>query len=102
VIPSVKEWHKKYGEQGLTIIGIHSPEFDYEKQTANVEQAIKRFGIPYRVMLDNDFKNWNAFRNHYWPSLYLIDKDGYIRFNHLGEGGYVEVEAKIRELLVES
>ncbi len=102
MIPSLKGWHQKYSDQGLTIIGVHSPEFDYEKQTANVEQAIRRFGLLYRVALDNDFQNWNAYRNRYWPSFYLIDKQGYIRYNHIGEGDYDKVEAVIKQLLAES
>ncbi len=85
----------------MTIIGVHSPEFDYEKQQANVEQAIKRFGIPYRVALDNDFQNWRTFRNQYWPTFYVIDKQGYIRYVHIGEGDYEKVEAIIQQLLAE-
>lgn len=84
------------------MIGVHSPEFAYEKEKANVEQAIKRFGLTYRVALDNDFQNWNAFHNRYWPTFYLIDKEGYIRFTHIGEGEYDKVEAVIRQLLAES
>jgi len=102
VIPSLKEWHNKYSAQGFNVIGVHAPEFDYEKQTANVEQAIKRFGLPYRVVLDNDFKNWRAFHNQYWPTFYLIDKEGYIRYTHIGEGDYDKVEAIIKQLLAES
>ncbi|MBI1800372.1 MAG: redoxin domain-containing protein [Chloroflexi bacterium] len=101
MIPSLKEWQAKYGAQGLTIIGVHAPEFDYEKVQANVEQAIKRFGLSYRVALDNDFRNWNAYHNRYWPAFYLIDKEGYIRFVHIGEGDEEKVEAVIRQLLAE-
>lgn len=101
MIPSLKGWNQKYGEQGLTIIGVHSPEFDFEKQTANVADAIQRFGLPYRVALDNDFTNWKNYRNHYWPSLYVIDREGYIRFNHIGEGNEQQVESVIQQLLAE-
>ena len=101
MIPSLKGFHQKYAGQGLTIIGVHSPEFEFEKQTANVLTAIQRFGLPYRVALDNDFKNWNNYRNHYWPSVYVIDREGYIRFNHIGEGNEQQVEAVIQQLLAE-
>ena len=70
--------------------------------TANVQQAIKRFGIPYLVAQDNDFANWNAYRNHYWPSLYLIDKEGYLRFNHIGEGDYDKIDTAVQPLLSET
>ena len=101
VIPALKGWHEKYGSQGLTIIGVHTPEFDFERQTANVADAIRRFGLPYRVALDNDMQNWNNYRNHYWPSYYLIDRAGYIRYNHIGEGNEQQVESVIQQLLAE-
>jgi redoxin len=102
VIPSLKELNHKYGDKGLTIIGVHSPEFDFEHDKVNVQQAIQRFGLPYRVVQDNDFANWNAYRNHYWPSLYLIDKEGYLRYNHIGEGDYDKIDAAVRQLLGET
>lgn len=85
----------------MTIIGVPSPEFADEKQQANVEQAIQRFGLPYRVALDNDVRNWRALRNQYWPTFYLIDKEGYIRYVHIGEGDYEKVEGVIQQLLAE-
>ena len=91
-IPHLNELYKKYGDQGLQIIGLHTPEFAFEKVQANVEDAVKRFGIKYPVVLDNDFSTWNAYGNHYWPRTYLIDMDGYIVYDHIGEGGETETE----------
>ena len=98
----MKEWTKKYGAQGFAVIGVHSPEFYFEKDVTVVEGAIKHFGINYRVALDNDFQNWRAFRNHYWPGTYLIDKEGYIRLIHIGDGEIEKLEPVIRLLLSES
>lgn len=84
-IPAVRELYSLYKDQGLIVIGMHSPEFDYEKQLNNVTDALARLDVPYPVALDNDFTIWNAFRNRYWPSLYFIDKRGVIRRNHIGE-----------------
>ena len=80
---------------------MHSPEFDYEKELANVKQAVKRVGIQYPVGIDNDFANWRRYRNSYWPARYLVDKRGVIRFNHIGEGGDEETRAWIDRLLAE-
>jgi hypothetical protein len=90
-----------YRERGLTIIGVHSPEFDYEKELPNVQAAVKRLKIDYPVAIDNDFDNWNRYFNRYWPSRYLIDKRGTIRFTHIGEGAYDETRAVIEKLLAE-
>ncbi len=84
-IPAVRELHNTYRADGLVVIGVHSPEFSYEKDVDNVKDAIARLEVPYAVALDNDFKTWRAFNNRYWPSLYLIDKRGVIRYNHIGE-----------------
>jgi len=100
-IPRLNELYEKYGDQGLEIIGLHTPEFAFEKVQKNVEDAVARFGIKYPVVLDNDFSTWNAYENRYWPRKYLIDIDGYIVYDHIGEGGYEETEAKILELLAE-
>lgn len=100
-LPYLKAWHEKYGKSGLVIIGVHTPEFNFEKQRANVEKAVKDFGINYPVALDNDYETWNAYHNHYWPRKYLIDKNGVIRHDHAGEGGYEETEKVIVELLAE-
>ena len=84
-IPAVRELHQTYKESGLVVIGVHSPEFNYEKELDNVKEAIQRLDVPYPVAIDNDFTTWRAFGNRYWPSLYLIDKRGVIRYKHIGE-----------------
>jgi thiol-disulfide isomerase/thioredoxin len=100
-LPYLVDWNQKYSDKGLAIVGIHSPEFEFEKNIDNVKQAVTRFGIKYPVLLDNDHGTWNAFQNSYWPRKYLIDSEGYIRYDHIGEGGYVETENAIRNLLAE-
>ncbi len=97
----MREWHHKYGDQGLTIIGNHYPEFRYEEDLENLKEAIVRLDVPYAVAQDNDGATWRAYRNRYWPTLYLIDKRGHIRYQHIGEGRYVETEAAIQALLSE-
>ena len=101
VMPSLKEWHAKYKDQGLVIIGNHFPEFSYEKDLANLKDAIARDDIQYAVAQDNDGATWRAYKNHYWPALYLIDKQGHIRYVHIGEGRYKETEENIQTLLAE-
>ena len=101
-LPYLKDWHDKYADLGLTIIGVHTPEFDFEKKKENVIDAVAEYGLKYPVVQDNDFGTWRAFENRYWPAKYLIDKDGYIRYTHFGEGAYQETEEKIRELLMET
>jgi len=98
-LPHVKQWYESYKDYGLTIIGIHTPEFAFEKSINNVENAIERFGITYPVALDNDYQTWRAYDNHYWPAHYLINQNGIIVKTHFGEGGYVEMENSIRALL---
>ena len=83
------------------MIGVHSPEFSYEKNADNVQNAIKELNIPYAVAIDNDFKIWNAYRVWAWPSMYILDKQGVIRFSHVGEGAYAESERMIQQLLKE-
>ncbi|OGJ02212.1 hypothetical protein A3G98_02165 [Candidatus Nomurabacteria bacterium RIFCSPLOWO2_12_FULL_37_8] len=100
-IPYLNEWHKKYEDEGLVIIGLHTPEFSFEKIQKNVEKAVKDFGIEYPVVLDNDFSTWNAYENRYWPRKYLIDIDGYIVYDHAGEGQYRETEVAIQKALGE-
>lgn len=100
-LPYLNAWHKKYSDKGLVIIGVHTPEFEFEKKIENVQKAVERFGIEYPVVLDNDFSTWNAYQNRYWPRKYLIDIDGFIVYDHIGEGGYDETERKIQELLEE-
>ena len=101
VIPSLIDWYGKYHSKGLVIIGNHFPEFDYEANLSNLKQAIIRLQIPFPVAQDNDGKTWNAYNNHYWPTLYLIDKQGNIRYEHIGEGSYTETEAAIQTLLLD-
>ena len=100
-LPYLVDWNHKYSDKGLVIVGVHSPEFEFEKNIDNVKQAVTRFGIEYPVLLDNDHGTWNAFQNSYWPRKYLVDSDGYIRYDHIGEGGYVETENAIKNLLSE-
>ena len=100
-LPHLIEWDAKYRDKGLVIIGVHTPEFEFEKKTENVREAVQRFGIKYPVVQDNNYATWQAFSNRYWPHKYLIDKDGKIRYDHVGEGNYDVTEAKIRELLAE-
>ena len=101
VMPSLKEWHSKYKDQGLVIIGNHFPEFSYEADLANLKDAIARNDIQYAVAQDNDGATWKAYKNNYWPALYLIDKQGHIRYVHIGEGRYKETEENIKALLEE-
>lgn len=100
-LPYLISWYEKYRDQGLEIIGVHTPEFDFEKKRENVAAAIEKWGITYPVVQDNDFATWRAYSNQYWPRKYLIDIDGYIVYDHIGEGGYEEIEQKIQELLRE-
>ena len=100
-IPYVNAWYQKYKDQGLVIIGVHTPEFAFEQLQSNVEAATKRFGIMYPVVLDNGYKTWNAFQNQYWPREYLIDIDGYIVHDHAGEGDYEGSERAIQQALAE-
>ena len=100
--PYVKEWHRQYVDQGLVIIGVHSPEFAYERSIENVKRHIHEHEIRYAVPIDNDFSTWNRYGNRYWPAMYLIDKHGIIRSVRVGEGGYKETERLIRTLLAET
>ena len=101
MIPSLREWHKQYGPDGLVVIGNHYPEFSYEEDLENLKEAIVRLDVPYPICQDNDGETWRAYQNRYWPSLYLIDKWGNIRYHHIGEGNYGETEAAIQALLAE-
>lgn len=98
-LPYLKNWYNKYHDKGLVIIGVHTPEFDFEKNLDNVKSAVKRDGIHYPVALDNQFVTWRNFENHYWPAHYLIDKKGDVVYNHFGEGDYDVTENNIRFLL---
>ena len=102
MIPSLREWHNKYQDQGLVIIGNHYPEFSHEEDLDNLKSAVNELKIEYPVAQDNEGVTWRAYNNRYWPALYLIDKQGVIRYVHIGEGAYPETEAAIQELLIES
>jgi len=101
-LPYLKAWDAKYRADGLTIVGVHTPEFDFEKKAANVSAAIAQTGVRYPVVQDNDYGTWNAWGNNAWPAHYLIDARGQVRYTHLGEGEYKETEAAIRALLAEA
>lgn len=98
-LPHITKLHADYAQQGLVIVGVHTPEFAFEKSTENVQTALKRHNIQYPIAQDNDFGTWNAFRNRYWPAKYLIDQSGNIVYTHFGEGNYEETEQVIRQLL---
>ena len=100
-IPYLNAWHEKYADQGLVIVGVHSPEFEFEKHYDNVVAAVEKFGIEYPVVQDNDKGTWREYENRYWPRKYLIDDEGYIRYDHIGEGAYAETEKVIQSLLAE-
>jgi hypothetical protein len=97
----LREWHNTYKDQGLVVIGNHYPEFSRERDLKNLADAVLRLEIPYPVAQDNDRQTWSAYKNRYWPTLYLIDKWGRIRYTHIGEGAYQETEAAIQALLAE-
>ncbi len=100
-LPYINEWYSKYRDQGLEIVGLHTPEFAFEKVQSNVEKAVEKFGIKYPVVLDNDYSTWQALGNQFWPRKYLIDIDGYIVYDHIGEGNYEETERAIQDALKE-
>lgn len=99
--PYLKEWYRRYSKDGLVIIGVHSPEFQFAQKRKNVAQAIKKFGLKYPVVMDNDFRIWKIFGNQYWPQEYLFDKNGLLRYAHSGEGEYGNTESMIQKLLKE-
>jgi thiol-disulfide isomerase/thioredoxin len=100
-MPYIHDWNQKYSNKGLVTVGVHSPEFEFEKNYANVKDAVQRFGITYPVILDSDHGTWNAYGNQYWRRFYLIDTQGYIRYDHIGEGGYDQIEKAIQSLVAE-
>jgi thiol-disulfide isomerase/thioredoxin len=100
-IPYLNEWYDKYSDKGLVIVGIHTPEFEFEKNSDNVKSAVQKFGIKYPVLQDNEKETWNEYENRYWPRKYLVDDEGYIRYDHIGEGAYNETEKVIQALLAE-
>jgi cytochrome c biogenesis protein CcdA len=100
-LPYIKEWYRRYQDDGLVVIGVHSPEFAFEKNPDNVKRAIQELQIPYPVALDSNLAIWSAFNNQYWPAHYFVDADGHIRSHHFGEGDYEESEQILRRLLAE-
>ena len=99
--PYLEAWYQKYKDEGLIVVGIHTPEFDFEKNINNVQAAMQRFGITFPVVLDSNYGTWNAYQNEYWPHEFVIDIDGYVREDHVGEGGYDNTEKTIQTLLDE-
>ena len=100
-IPYLNAWHEKYADEGLVIVGVHTPEFEFEKDYNNVKAAVEKFDIKYPVAQDNEKGTWEAYENRYWPRKYLIDNEGYVRYDHIGEGAYAETEKVIQSLLAE-
>jgi len=100
--PHIRAWAEKYKGQGLVVIGVHTPEFDFEKNLDNIRPALKMFRIEYPVAVDSDYAIWNAFNNRYWPAVYIVDAQGKLRFHHFGEGQYEQTEAAIQQLLREA
>jgi thiol-disulfide isomerase/thioredoxin len=98
-LPYVIDWHRKYAVKGLKVVGVHTPEFAFERDINNIENALKKEGITYPIAVDNDFKTWNAYNNKYWPHLFLADRQSIIRYDHAGEGAYDTTEQTIRRLL---
>lgn len=102
VIPSLRTWYDTYRQQGLVVIGNHFPEFGYEADLGNLKAAIQRLDVRYPVAQDNGGQTWNAYHTQYWPTLYLIDKRGHLRYEQIGEGAYAATEDAIKALLAES
>jgi len=101
-LPYVKEWEKKYGKDGLVVIGVHTPEYGYERIIDNVKDQVKKLGITYPVAIDNNYAIWRNFDNQYWPAHYLVDAKGQVRYTHFGEGSYQAQEQMIQQLLKEA
>jgi thiol-disulfide isomerase/thioredoxin len=100
-VPYIRAWADKYKDSGLVVIGVHTPEFDFEKQLPNVQKAVRKFGITYPVALDSNHAIWDAFHNEYWPAHYFLDGNGKVRYEHFGEGDYDQSERWIQQLLAE-
>jgi len=100
-LPYVQAWHERYQDKGLTVIGVHTPEFTFAQYESNVERGVREFGLTYPIVIDSNYELWKAFANRCWPTKYLLDKEGYLRFGHFGEGGYRECEEAIQGLLRE-
>lgn len=98
-LPSVVRWHQQYAQAGLKVIGVHTPEFAFERDINNIKRALRQHQIIYPVPIDNEFKTWKAYNNEYWPHLFLADRQGLIRYDHIGEGAYDTTEQMIQQLL---
>ncbi len=98
-LPYMTRWHEQYAAKGLKIIGVHTPEFAFERDVNNIKDAMQKHGINYAVALDNEFKTWKAYKNEYWPHLFLADRQGNLVYDHIGEGAYAKTEQLIQKLL---
>ncbi len=98
-LPYITKWHQQYASQGLKVIGVHTPEFAHERDINNIKSAMQKYQIAYPVAVDNEFKTWNAYQNQYWPHLFLADRQGILRYDHIGEGAYDTTEQMIHQLL---
>ncbi|NIT35324.1 MAG: redoxin family protein [candidate division Zixibacteria bacterium] len=98
-LPYLAEWHRRYAAHGVVIVGVHTPEFAFGRDRANVARAVEEFGIEYPVVLDNDYEIWQAYANRFWPRKYVVDRDGKIVYDHAGEGGYAEAEELLQRLI---
>jgi thiol-disulfide isomerase/thioredoxin len=101
-LPYLRAWHEKYADQGLTIIGVHTPEFGFERNVDNIIPRSREFGVEYPIAIDSDYGVWQAFANHYWPAVYVADAEGRIRFHHFGEGEYAMTEMVVQQLLIDA
>jgi thiol-disulfide isomerase/thioredoxin len=101
-LPHVRAWAERYRDEGLVVLGVHTPEFSFERDVSNVRRAVESMGITYPVAIDSDYAVWEAFANHYWPALYFVDATGHIRHHRFGEGDFVQSEMVIQRLLAES
>lgn len=100
-LPYLKQWYEKYAASGLVIVGVHTPEFEFEKDLTNIQAALKRFEIPYPVVVDSDYQVWSLYSNNVWPRKFLMDKDGQMVYDHAGEGNYRETEEQIQKMLLD-
>jgi thiol-disulfide isomerase/thioredoxin len=98
-LPYVRAWHERYGDRGLVVVGVHAPEFGFEHDLDNVRHATRELGVGYPVVIDNDFAIWRSFENRFWPAVYLVDREGRVRYRSFGEGAYEETERAIQQLL---
>ncbi len=101
-MPYLKDWNEKYAGDGFMLVGVHTPEFDVDKVTANVIEAAAQLGVVWPIAQDNDYRTWRSYNNRFWPAKYLVDANGVIRFTHFGEGRYEQTEHHIRALMEEA